>query len=415
MSRPFDPIDLSSLDFWRSGPRGRDKSFRQLRDERPVSWHPPAAGGFSTGTVDPGFWAVVRHEHVLEVSRKPDVFCSSQGVSFEDIPKEVTERTSSFLATDAPVHTRLRRLISSTFTPRRVGLVEAKIREQAKTIVDELPSDGEFDFVERVSKRLPMWTISEMMGVPDAVREHVVESADMVVGWNDPTLLRGRHPGEAVFEAVGALTDVATDLVRARRSKGEDDLLTALGEAVVDGERLTDQEIAAFFILLSVAGNDTTRHTTSFAIEALCENPDQRAHLAADVENRIGPAIEEFLRWGSAVMTFRRTATRDCELGGARISKGEKVVMFYESANRDERVFTDPWRFDVSRDPNAHVAFGGGGVHFCLGASIARSQLRSVFSELLPRIASIELGEPEYLVTNFIQGVHKLPCRIRFR
>lgn len=414
-NRHYDPIDLSSLGFWQSSPLERDTSFRILRDERPLSWHPPADGGLGAQTNDAGFWAVVRHEHVLEVSRKPQRFCSGHGVSFEDVPPEITDRIGSFLVTDAPVHTRLRKLISSAFTPRRVRAIEEQIRRQAGAIVADLPDGEEFDFVQRVSKRLPLWTISEMMGVPQSLRERVVEHADMVVGWNDPTILKGREPAPMLFEAIGVLNEVATELVCARRREGEDDLLTALGDAVVDGERLSDQEITAFFILLSVAGNDTTRHTTSFGALALCEFSDQLAYLVEDLKGRITPAVEEILRWATPVMTFRRTATQDCELGGQMIRAGEKVVMFYESANRDERVFRDPWRFNLARNPNPHATFGGGGVHFCLGASIARCQLRSIFSELLSRVAAIEFRKPEYLVSNFIQGVQKLPCRIKVR
>ena len=186
--------------------------------------------------------------------------------------------------------------------------------------------------------------------------------------------------------------------------------MTALVQAEVDGERLDPAEIAAFFVLLSVAGNDTSRHTTSHAMRALTQHPDQRALLLEDLEERMPVAVEEFVRWATPVLTFRRTATRAVELHGERIEPGEKVVLFYHSANRDEEAFEDPWRFDVTRDPNRHVGFGGGGPHYCLGASLARTQLRAIFAELLTRLPDIEVGEPEPLAGAFIHGVKRMDC-----
>jgi cytochrome P450 len=207
------------------------------------------------------------------------------------------------------------------------------------------------------------------------------------------------------------LTAAALDLAEKRRSAPGEDLMTALVQAEVDGERLTEEEISAFFVLLAVAGNDTTRHTTSHGMRALCEFPTQRQLLTEDLPGRIETAVEEFVRWATPVMTFRRNATRDAELGGQAIGAGEKVVMFYVSANRDEQAFEHPDRFDVLRSPNRHVGFGGGGPHYCLGASLARTQLRAIFTELLTRLPDIEVGEPEPLVGNFINGIKRMPCR----
>jgi cytochrome P450 len=207
------------------------------------------------------------------------------------------------------------------------------------------------------------------------------------------------------------LTAAALDLAEERRSAPGEDLMTALVEAEVDGERLTEEEIGAFFVLLAVAGNDTTRHTTSHAMRALCEFPAQRQLLTDDLEGRLETAVEEFVRWATPVMTFRRNATHDTEMRGQPIAGGDKVVMFYVSANRDEEAFEQPERFDVLRSPNRHVGFGGGGPHYCLGASLARTQLRAIFTELLTRLPDIDVGKPEPLVGNFINGIKRMPCR----
>jgi cytochrome P450 len=215
-----------------------------------------------------------------------------------------------------------------------------------------------------------------------------------------------------IFEAIITVTGAALEMADARRDQPQDDLMTALVSTEIDGERLSDDEIGAFLVLLAVAGNDTTRHTSSHALRALTEHPDQRTVLVEDLEERMPAAVEEFVRWASPVMTFRRTATRDTEVGGQPVAEGEKVVLFYGSANRDETAFDEPGRFDVTRDPNHHVGFGGGGPHYCMGASLARTQLRALFTELLTRIPDIEAGEPEPLVGNFINGIRRMECRV---
>jgi cytochrome P450 len=233
--------------------------------------------------------------------------------------------------------------------------------------------------------------------------------ANALVGWNDPDVLDGREPLQMLFENIVELTSFSMSLAAERRAAPADDLLSALVSAEVDGQRLTDDEIGAFFVLLSVAGNDTTRHTISHTMVALSEFREQRALLLEDFEGRIESAVEEMIRWATPVMTFRRTALSDTSLGGQEIAAGDKVVMFYSSANRDEAVFDDPWQFDITRDPNRHVGFGGGGPHYCLGASLARTQLRAIFGELLRRIPDLEVGAPQYLVGNFIHGIRRLP------
>jgi cytochrome P450 len=411
-TRVHDEVDISSTAFWSLTPEVRDRSFELLRRERPISWHAPAEGGLvPQDSVDPGFWAVVLHEDVVAVSKDPQTFCSGRGVMFEDIPEEIAEAASSFLIMDAPRHVKLRRLVASAFTVRRVARIEEQIRVHARNVVSELAPLGECDLVAQVAERLPVLTLSDMMGVSAADRELVAAAANEMVGWNDPELVGEREPIELTYHALLNLTGVALRMAEERRSHPADDLMTALVQAEVDGDRLTDEEIGAFFVLLNVAGNDTTRHTISHGVRALTLFPDQRRLLMEDFGNRIDGAIDEMLRWSTPVMTFRRTATRDLELRGQAISEGEKVVLFYFSANRDERVFEDPERFDILRHPNPHVGFGGGGPHFCLGFSLARAELRAIFDEMLHRVPDIVAGEPQYLGGNFMNGIKRLPVR----
>ncbi len=316
---------------------------------------------------------------------------------------------------DAPRHTKLRGLVSSAFTPRQVARIEDGIRANARRIVEEAAPTGGGDFVELIAKRLPLVTISDMIGVPQGERERVVAAADLLVTASDPEVFGDRPPLEVVGEALWTLTQFATELAAHRERKPGDDLMTGLVQAEIDGDRLTHAEIAAFFVLLSVAGNDTTRHTTAHAMRALSVHPDQRAILLEEPDARLPRAVEEFVRWATPVLTFRRTTTRDVELCGERLGPGEKVVLFYHSANRDSRAFREPWRFRVVREPNHHVGFGGGGPHYCLGASLARTQLRSIFGELLRVVPDLEAEEPELLRSAFIHGVKRMDCTFRAR
>jgi cytochrome P450 len=328
----------------------------------------------------------------------------------------VLDAAQSFLAMDAPRHTLLRRLVNSAFTPRQVARIEGQIVAQAVAIVDDVVAGpAEFDVVAAVSKRLPMWTISDMMGVPPDARETVTKAADALVSWNDPEVLGTQQPLELLMNSLVTLHTNARALAEARRAVPADDLMTALVQAEVDGDRLTDDEICAFFVLLSVAGNDTTRNSISHGMSALSDRPDQRALLSGAFDEHIGTAVEEIVRWATPVMTFRRTATQDTEIAGQPITAGDKVVLFYNAANRDEAAFDHPERFDITRHPNEHVGFGGGGPHFCMGASLARRQLRAIFREVLLRLPDLELGGPELLVGNFIHGVTAMPARLTGR
>jgi cytochrome P450 len=262
--------------------------------------------------------------------------------------------------------------------------------------------------VQLVARRLPAMTIMRMIGVPESDWERVLEAVEDAVSGGNEEYLAGRDAVEVVTKGVMTMNAVAVEIAEHRAKHPADDLVTALVEAEVDGRRLTKLEIGAFFVLLSVAGNDTTRQTTSHAMLALTEFPDQRALLLEDLPGRIETAIEEFVRHSTPVMTFRRTATRDSELGGKSIGEGHKLVMFYSSGNRDEAVFEDPDAFRVLRNPNRHLGFGGGGPHYCMGAPIAKLQLKSLFTALLTRYPELEVADPVYAPGNFINGINRM-------
>ncbi|ORA77387.1 cytochrome P450 [Mycobacterium malmoense] len=409
--RAYDAIDLSSRAFWSTTAAERERSFAVLRAERPVSWHPPVEDALMADPGDPGYWAVTRRADIVTVSRNNEVFLSGKGVIFESVPVELLEASQSFLAMDPPRHTKLRKLVSAAFTPRQVRRIEDSIKSNARAIVDELRAAGSgADFVEHCAKQLPIRTLSDMVGIPESERGRVARAADALVSWADPVYLDGRNPLEVLVENQIYLHQVAGTLAAERREHPSDDLFSSLVNAEVDGDRLADADVAAFFVLLSVAANDTTRQTTSHAMKALTDFPGAREWLLEDFDNRVGTAVEEFIRWATPVMTFRRTAATDVELGGQRIRAGEKVVMFYPSGNWDTEAFDEPDRFDLSRNPNPHVGFGGGGVHFCLGAHVARAQLRAIFGELLRQLPEIQAGDPSYVPGNFIHAIRSMPC-----
>jgi len=409
-ARPYDPVDLSSRAFWSTTAADREKSFAVLRENRPVSWHPPVEDALMHDPEDRGYWAVTRHADIVAVSKDSETFLSGKGVLFENVPEELLEASQSFLAMDAPRHTMIRKVVHAAFTPRQVRRIEDSIKANAADIVAELRAAGSgADFVDLCAKELPIRTLSDMVGIPESERAQVAEAADAMVSWGDPHYLKGRNPLEVLIGSQMYLHGVAGALAADRRKNPGDDLISALVHAEVDGDKLTDAEIAAFFVLLSVAGNDTTRQTASHAVTALTDFDDQRAWLTADFDDRIPGAVEEFIRWATPVMTFRRTAAVDCRVGGHDVASGEKVVMFYASGNFDETVFEAPERFDLSRKPNPHLGFGGGGRHFCLGAHVARAQLRALFGELLTQLPGIAGGEPSYVAGNFVHGVRSLP------
>ena len=360
---------------------------------------------------DTGYWAVTRHADIVTVSRNSEVFLSGKGVLFENIPEELLEASQSFLAMDPPRHTLIRKVVHAAFTPRQVRRIEDSIKANAAAIVDELASAGSgADFVEHCAKELPIRTLWNMVGIPESERHRVAHAADALVSWGDPVYLAGRNPLEVLLENQMYLHQVAGALAAERRANPGEDLISSLVHAEVDGDRLNDAEVAAFFVLLAVAGNDTTRQTTSHAMKALTDFGDQQAWLLADFDARIGTSVEEFVRWATPVMTFRRTAATDFELADQTVRAGEKVVMFYPSGNWDTDVFSNPDSLDLGRHPNPHLSFGGGGRHFCLGAHVARAQLRAIFAELLTKLPTITAGEPAYVQGNFIHAIRSMPC-----
>jgi cytochrome P450 len=408
------PVDISTKAFWNLTSEEREETFKVLRAEQPVSWQRPVDDAVTPDPDDPGYWAVVKHADIVKVSRDNETFVSGQGVLFDLLPPIFLELTQSFLAMDNPKHDMLRKLVSSAFTPKQIKLIDDKIKLAAREIVDSFASDpsGEVEFVSVCSEKLPTRIFSDIMGIPEEFREQTAKSAADIVAWADPEILGDRLADEVQIEAATILHDIAEQLIELKRQEPGDDLLTALIAAEVDGRKLDEFEIGSFFVLMAVAGTDTTKHTTSLTMRAFTHFPEQKKWLMEDYDARIGNAIEEFIRYASPVMTFRRTAVKETELGGQPVIPGDKVVMFYPSGCMDGEVFSDPEKFDLSREnARLHVGFGGGGVHFCLGNQLAKSMLRAIFKELLFRIPEFEAGEPELLGTNFMRGVKRMPLR----
>jgi cytochrome P450 len=412
-TRPYDELNVSSDAFWEQDTEERDLTFKQLREQRPVSWQRPIETALHPDPNDRGFWTVVRHADIVEVSKNTDVFVSRYGVMFDVLPPVFLQMAMSFLAMDNPQHDKVRGLVGSAFTRPQIRRIDDDIASRARRIVTtarEKAIAGEpIDFVSDISRHLPIEMFGDMFGVPEELRPTVAHAADEIVAWADPVLLAGRDGARAQVEATTQIHQIAQQLIAQRREEPAEDLLTNLVQAEVDGEKLTDLEISATMVLFAVAATDTTRHTASFAVKALTDFPDQRQWLWEDFEGRINSAIEEFLRWGSVVLNFRRTAVAEYELNGQHILPGDKVVMMYASGNRDAEVFDRPDAFDLARQPNPHIAFGGGGLHFCLGNQLAKSMLRSLFRELHQQMPDFVAGEPILMKTNFMRGVVSLP------
>jgi len=389
----------------------REAVFATMRADRNVLWcEEPEIPGFGKG---PGFWSLSRHADVMEVSRNPQRFISGQGTNIPDMPLEIAEFFGSMINMDAPRHTRLRMIVNRAFTPRQVARIDTDVQRKAEAIVDAVAARGECDFVTEIAARLPLEVICEMMGVPPSQYQRMFELTNTILGAGDPEYTPDFL---ALMNAAVELSQMAQELGRDRLENPTDDLTSALMHAEVEGEdgtvqRLSTDELGSFFILLAAAGNETTRNAISQGMYALSTHPDQRRHLTDDFETVIPTAVEEIVRWATPVIHFRRTATEDCELSGQSIKAGDKVVMWFNSADRDEAVFDDPYRFDVARTPNDHVGFGAGGPHFCLGANLARREITVMFRELFRRLPDIEItGEPDYLQSIFIHGIKRMPC-----
>jgi cytochrome P450 len=408
--------DISSEAFWHRTFPERDETFCWLRKNAPVSWHKPLEDPELPPEVhgEAGFWAVVRAADIQYVSQNNELFSSEIGSVMVRPRHPDFMPPPTFLEMDPPRHTRFRQIMSAGFTPKSVARLTGKINQRAAQIVDRVVGAGKIDFVTEVAAKLPMLTIADMIGVPDSLSETFAQAGDNFIGARDPEILPpGVQPNDFVLQQMGVLRQIGVDLVNHRRQHPSSDIATALANAELDGSKLTDEDITSVMLLLSVAGNDTTKQTTTSTVISLDRNPGQRAWLMEDFDGRIAGSIEEFIRHASPVIEFIRTATQDTELAGQQITKGDKVTIFYCSGNRDESLFPDPHRFSLARPPRpAHVAFGGGGVHFCLGNGIAKAQLRALFSNILTKLSSMEVGEPEYLYSEFINGVRHLPVTI---
>jgi cytochrome P450 len=408
----LEDIDLSDMGFWALPWTERNAAFATLRRERPIAYFPePIVEPFPEG---PGYHAITKMADVLTISRNPEIFCSGQGaVSILDMPAEMNEFYGSMISMDDPRHARLRKIVSGTFTPRMLASVLEDVERTAKSVVDEVVDKGEIDFVTDISMRFPLLVILDMMGIPHSEYDMVLEQSNIILSGGDPDFIpEGTDPITAFLNAGSMLAGLLNELAVLRRSEPTDDLLSALVNTEVEGEQLSGDELASFFILLSVAGHETTRTALSHGITHVLQHPEQKQIWLDDIEGVMPTAVEEIVRYASPVVWMRRTLTRDHELSGHQFHEGDKVIMFYGSANRDEDVFVDPDRFDVRRDPNPHVGFGGPGPHFCLGAHLARREITLMFRELLTRLPDLELaGEPQQLRSNFINGVKYLPVR----
>ena len=408
----LDEIKLGELETWMRP--DREGVFAKLRAEAPVSFHaepvPPPDVPFPQG---PGFWALTRYADVMQVSRDPDTFHSAPSTNIGDIPAEIAEWLGSMINMDAPKHTKLRLIVNRGFTPRRIAAIEESVRTQAREIVDRVAPLGECDFVTEIAAKLPLWIICDMLGIPRADNDRIFELTNVILGVGDPEYVQSM---EGLMAAGMELFQYGLALAEDRLNEPRDDIASALMHAEVEDEngkhRLTASELGSFFLLLVVAGNETTRTAISHGLLELTHHPDQRKIWIDDFDTVSPTAVEEIVRWATPVIHFRRTASRDAIVGGQEIKAGEKVVMFYNSANRDERAFPDPFRFDVTRTPNEHVGFGAGGPHFCLGANLARREIKVMFEELFRRLPDIEVsGEPDMLQSAFIHGIKRMPCR----
>ena len=397
----LDNIDL--LDADRFVRMEHHAMLKTLREQAPLYWHKDPQGG--------GFWNVVRHADVTTVNRDNELYSSEIGGISIPNPREVTDdggfvdqRGLNMLYTDPPKHTRYRRLVSKGFTPRMMRLLEQFLAHRATIIVDNVIQKGEADFVEDIAAELPLQAIAEIIGVPQEDRHLLFKWSIDLIGIDDPEY--EGDPGVAAMELYSYAHQLAAD----RGIDPQDDIMTKLVNAEIDGDRLTELEIDVFMLLLSVAGNETTRNATAHGMHAFLTNPDQFSLLKSNVDKYIDTAVDEVIRWASPVLHFRRTTTQPVELLGQEIEEGSRVVMWYISANRDEDVFSDPYSFDITRSPNDHIAFGAGGAHYCLGANLARAELRLIFQEIATRMPDMKMeGEPQRLRSNFIGGIKHLP------
>jgi cytochrome P450 len=402
-------IHLDDLDWWTRPAAERDAVFARFRaqdrlpffSERDLSGQPRGRG----------FRAVSRYADVVEVSKRPDDFRNGDGVNIFDQTAELREFLGSFIAMDNPEHARLRRIVSRGFTAKNMDRLRDKVAQTTREILAEVAERGSCDFVTDFAALLPLRVVDDMMGIPRSAERFIFDATNVVLGGSDPEYVPDQSPRAVAKALMTAATDLAAlvrELADDRRRNPKDDLISMLVAA--EDENLTSNELASFFILLVGAGNETTRNAIAHGLVALTEYPDQRARWQADPEAVTPMAVEEIVRWASPVLHMRRTVTRDgVRLGDEEFSEGDKLVLWYRSANRDETVFGNADAFDVTRSPNPHVAFGAPGPHFCLGAHLARLEIGVAFQEIFKALPDIRaVGEPQYLRTNFIHGIKHL-------
>jgi cholest-4-en-3-one 26-monooxygenase len=404
--RPRCPVDIDLIDpdtFEDGLPL---EQFAAMREQAPVFWHP------QPGTWGDGFWVVTRHADVMEVSRQPEVFSSyergallSTGEHDEEQSLQMTRML--MLNMDPPEHSQLRNIVQRAFTPRTIRALETRLQEFADDIVDRALAKGEGDFVKDVAAELPLLAICELIGIPAEDREKIFDLSNRLIGFDDPEFATSVDDAHlASMEMYG----YANELAEQRQKDPKDDIITRLLKAEVDGGNLTVQQFDVFFLLLSVAGNETTRNAITHGMHAFFQHPDQWELFKS--ERPLDTAVEEIIRWATPVMQFQRTALSDYVLDGQQIRKGDRVVIYYSAANRDETALPAPDSFDITRADNEHVAFGGGGPHFCLGANLARAEIRVLFDTIANRMPDIaQTGEPRLLRSSFINGIKELPVR----
>ncbi len=409
---PLGSFDLSDPEFWTAPRDHREGAFKTLRDTDGLQFFAERVFEDSPFPPGPGYWALVRHEDVWAASRNAALFCSGKGSNIGDLPQELNEFFGSMINMDDPKHFRLRNIVSRGFAPKEIARVNDYVKVKAAAIVDNLLEkfpDRECDFVEEVAAPLPLQIICEMMGIPLEDQQQVFAWTNTILGAGDP-----EYGGslEALMAAGMGMFQYAQALGDDRLATPRDDITSVMMHAEVDGERLSSQEFGSFFILLAVAGNETTRNAISHGMKALTDHPDQKKIWWDDFDANTRTAVDEIVRYATPVIHFRRTATEDTELSGTPIKAGDKVVLWYNSANRDERVFEDPFRFDVRRPLQpSQVGFGAGGPHFCLGANLARREISVMFDEIRTRLPEMQItGEPAYLQSFFINGIKRLPC-----
>jgi methyl-branched lipid omega-hydroxylase len=399
--------------FWRRPLAERMADFAAMREAGPFT--PATNLNILSGEHEP-FYAVTRYAELVEISRRPQDFCSGKGsISISDMPAEAMEFFGSFIAMDDPRHARQRGIVARSFTPRRLQQVIDSVEVICDEVIDAMCEKGEVDLVEAISQPFPLLVICDMMGIPRSEFGTVLRATNTILGAGDPDMTGSDDIAGALFGAGIELTQLMNELAEKRRAEPTDDLTSALVHAEVGEDMLAPHELGPFFILLAVAGNDTTRTATSVGMQLLAENPDQRAIWQADVDGVTASAVEEVVRVASPVTFMRRTATRDLTISGLDVAEGDRFVLFYGAANRDPRVFEAPEAFDVRRDPNPHVGFGGPGPHFCLGAHLARRELAIMFRKLFARLPDLEVtGEPvllEAMGIPLVGGIKRLPVR----